>query len=116
MCPVGIWALVPSVSTTTFTNNAEMNTPDDTETDIPDDADTNDNRSPSPTPLNNDEEDDCGPVESGPLMNEVRFVSKKGKKPSYECCIDSNIIHSTYTRISHLARRPRSEDRPTRSR
>lgn len=44
---------------------------------------------PPPTPLddndndnddnvNNDDNDDCGPVESGPLMNEVRFVSKKG--------------------------------------
>ena len=33
----------------------------------------------SPTPPTNEEDDDCGPVESGPLMNEVRLVGRKGK-------------------------------------
>jgi hypothetical protein len=38
---------------------------------------------PSPTPLddNEEDEDECGPVESGPLMNEVRLVSRKGTEP-----------------------------------
>ena len=29
---------------------------------------------------NDEEDDDCGPVGSGPLMNEVRLVARKGKK------------------------------------
>jgi len=33
----------------------------------------------SPTPPDNEEDDDHGPVESGPLMNEVRLASKKGQ-------------------------------------
>lgn len=28
--------------------------------------------------LGNEEDDDCGPVERGPLMNEVRLVARKG--------------------------------------
>ena len=37
-------------------------------------------RQRSPVPPDDDEGDDHGPVESGPLMNEVRLVSKKGQK------------------------------------
>ena len=37
---------------------------------------------PSPAPPNNID-NDCGPVESGPLMNEVRLLSKKGKQLMY---------------------------------
>ena len=33
----------------------------------------------SPTPPTDEEDDDCGPVESDPLMNEVRLVGRKGK-------------------------------------
>ena len=35
---------------------------------------------PSPTLPNDEEDDDHGPVESGPLMNEVRLVSRKGQE------------------------------------
>lgn len=42
-------------------------------------------RPPSPILLDDDDDDDCGPVESGPLMNEVRLMSKKGQYlPSFE--------------------------------
>ena len=47
-----------------------------------DNADDEDNnyphtpRQPSPTP----DEEDCGPVESGPLMNAVRLVGRRGQK------------------------------------
>ena len=77
--------------------HADTHSPDDTNTHIPDD--TNDgpaddidehalngnhphvSRQPSPAPLNDGdlEDDDCGPVESGPLMNEVRLVGRKGQ-------------------------------------
>ena len=57
-------------------------TPNDTNTP----ADIDNDQLPSLTPLDNDEEDDCGPVESGPLMNEVRLMSKKGKEPLHGCC------------------------------
>jgi hypothetical protein len=80
-------------------NNAGTTTPDDTDTntdtdtdtdtdtnvDADADADTNTDRdrsrlpySRSPTPPD-DEEDDHGPVESGPLMNEVRLAHKRGQ-------------------------------------
>ena len=111
-----------NISTTTSTNNTETDTPADADDDWPlsptpldDDnaSDPDDNRPLSPTPLDDDEEDDCGPVESGPLMNEVRLVSKKGKKPSYECCVDSNVARSTHAKISRVTCRSRSEDWPT---
>ena len=65
-------------------NNA--NTPDDTDTNTntlnadldTSDADNDRLRTHSPTPPDDMEDDDHGPVESGPLMNEVRLVSKKG--------------------------------------
>ena len=53
--------------------------PDDINTHIPDtDSHPHTPNPPLPTPLDN-EDDDCGPVESGPLMNEVRFSGKKGQ-------------------------------------
>ena len=41
------------------------------------------NGHPPPQMLLGDEieDNDCGPVKSGPLMNEVRLVSRKGQKP-----------------------------------
>ena len=102
-----------TISTTAPADDAETDTPDDTDMNA---ADIDNDRLPSPTPLDDDEEDDCGPVESGPLMNEVRLVSKKGKEPSYGCRTDSNITHSTHTKISHITCCPRSKDWPTRSR
>jgi hypothetical protein len=59
----------------------------DTPTHGPDDVDTrthnlddiNPPRQPSPTLPDDDGDDDCGPVESGPLMNEVRLVGRKGQ-------------------------------------
>ena len=79
-----------STITSTFDNsNTHGLKTNDTEIDTPDNADahifnTGDDhpstpRLPSPVPFD-DSEDDCGPIESGPLMNEVRLVSKKGKK------------------------------------
>ena len=96
---------------TDMLDDADTNTLDDADTDALDDADTdapddapddadadalndtgthasgvNDSLPPtphrrSPTPPDGEEGDDHGPVESGPLMNEVRLVSKKGQKP-----------------------------------
>ena len=111
-----------NIGTTISTNDAEIDTPDDTDTpaDIDDDtdipADIDDDRPPSPTLLDDDEEDDCGPVESGPLMNEVRLVSKKGKEPLHGCCTYSNITRSAHAKISHITCCPRSKDWPTQSR
>ena len=48
----------------------------DADTHVPDADDHPHHHPPTPTLL--DEDDDCGPIESGPLMNEVRFTSKKG--------------------------------------
>ena len=70
-------------------------------------------RHPSPT-LPDDNEDDCGPVESGPLMNEVRLVSKKGKNNWPKYCKNTNIVHSTHTGIPLIAYCTRSKDWPTR--
>lgn len=36
-------------------------------------------RQSSPTPRDDEGDDDCGPVESGPLMNEVRLIGRKGQ-------------------------------------
>lgn len=45
-------------------------------------SDINDDHPPAPHPLLptllNSDDDDCGPIELGPLMNEVWFVSRKG--------------------------------------
>lgn len=101
-----------NIGITISTDDAETDTPDDTDTP----ADIDNDRLPSPTPLDDDEEDDCGPVESGPLMNEVRLVSKKGKEPLHGCCTYSNITRSAHAKISHITCCPRSKDWPTRSR
>jgi len=60
-------------------NNANADTPHDTNADISDVDDDHPHRPHrrSPTPPS-DNDDDHGPVESGPLMNEVRLVSRKG--------------------------------------
>ena len=42
-------------------------------------AENNHYRVRTPTPPNDAEDNDHGPVESGPLMNEVRLMSKKGQ-------------------------------------
>jgi hypothetical protein len=56
--------------------NPNVDAPDDTNMDTPD----ADNDHPHALP-NDEEDDDHGPVESGPLMNEVRLMSRKGQKP-----------------------------------
>ena len=38
---------------------------------------------PSPAPPNNEEDDDHGPIESGPLMNEVCLIGRKGQSIHY---------------------------------
>ena len=49
-------------------------------------------RSPSPTlPINEDDED-CGPIESGPLMNEVRLVGMRGQC-FLSCIMPRCLIH-----------------------
>lgn len=47
-----------------------------------DNDDLHTSHQPTPTPANNedDEDNDCGPVESGPLMNKVRLTGKRGQK------------------------------------
>lgn len=44
----------------------------------PDDDRSDTSRQPSPIPPDSGEDDDYGPVEVGPLMNEVRLVGRKG--------------------------------------
>ena len=41
--------------------------------------DSDHSQRPSQAPLDHEEDEDCGPVESGPLMNEVRLVARKGQ-------------------------------------
>ena len=69
---------------TSIPNSSDVGTLNDTNTQISDiDNDhphTPRHRSPTPPNENDDDDDDHGPVESGPLMNEVRLVSKKGEK------------------------------------
>ena len=55
---------------------------------------------PPPTPLDEEEDDDCGPVKSGPLMNEVRFMSKKGTFNLLPLSNASlNNVHSIHAKI-----------------
>ena len=42
-----------------------------------------DNHEHRPPPMTTEEDDECGPVDSGPLMNEVRLMSKKGNESFY---------------------------------
>jgi len=44
-----------------------------------DSMDENNSDSDEAVPLEDEDEDDCGAVESGPLMNEVRLVARKGQ-------------------------------------
>jgi hypothetical protein len=67
----------------------------------------------SPTPP--EEEDDHGPVESGPLMNEVRLAHKRGKESLPRKICFSNVIHSIHTGISQISWCTRLENRPTQS-
>jgi len=72
-------------------NDAHIRSPSNVDASIPDSAyeDTNehtanlddDHPQPLPTFPNDEEDDDHGPVESGPLMNEVRLVGRKGQIP-----------------------------------
>jgi hypothetical protein len=54
----------------------------DHDTDGSRDSDNNDNDNDHSDDHHDNDDDDHGPVESGPLMNEVRFVGRKGKDPS----------------------------------
>ena len=67
---------------TSIPNNSDTGTLNNTNTQISD-IDIDHPHPPchcSPTLPNDDDDDDHGPVESGPLMNEVRLVSRKGEK------------------------------------
>ena len=78
----------PTNAGTPDDTNTNTCTPDDTNTldnvdslegtDALDNADTLSSNNHLPAPPNDAEDDDHGPVESGPLMNEVRFVGRKG--------------------------------------
>ena len=79
----------PNDANTTAPNDADVTAPNDANVMTSDDADehvpyTDDDypHTPqrSPAPPNEEEDDDHGPVESGPLMNEVRLVGRKGQK------------------------------------
>ena len=63
------------------TNHSGTDTLNDADTHTSDNDNDNDERPHTPRPPSPtiDEDDDCGPVESGPLMNEVRLVSTKGQ-------------------------------------
>ena len=67
---------------TSIPNNSDTGTLNNTNTQISDiDIDhPHPPRHHSPTPPNDDDDDDDGLVELGPLMNEVRLVSRKGEK------------------------------------
>ena len=62
--------------------NINTSIPDGTYEDADDHTMDLDDDAPQPLPTlpNDEEDDDCGPVESGPLMNEVRLVGRKGMK------------------------------------
>ena len=70
----------------------------------------------SPTPPDDNEDDDHGPVESVPLMNEVRLVSKKGwKLPSQASHSFLTVFRSTHKAISHIIYCARFEDQAAQS-
>jgi hypothetical protein len=63
-------------------------------------------RSPSPPLLIDEDDEDCGPVESGPLMNEVRLVGTRGQSV-LSCVVPRCLIHSQHPRgntLHHSAR------------
>ena len=75
----GAYGLIDSDVTTP--NDADVMASDSADERVPyTDDDYPDTPQRSPTPPNEEEDDDHGPVESGPLMNEVRLVGRKGKK------------------------------------
>ena len=75
------YAYGPTNSNTTAFNDTDTVASDDANERIPyADDDFPDVPQRSPTPPNEEEDDDHGPVESGPLMNEVRLTGRKGKK------------------------------------
>ena len=66
-------------------NNDPSDAPNNTHEELVDDTtervlslDDNSSQQPLAAPPDYMEDDDCGPVESGPLMNEVRLVARKG--------------------------------------
>ena len=60
-------------------NNTHVHNLDDTDSNTDEELPTRPNTNEElPTCPNHEEDDDCGPVESGPLMNEVRLMSRKG--------------------------------------
>ena len=62
------------------------------------------------------EDNDCRPVKSGPLMNEVRLVARKGElKLLPQVRTNSLIIVSTNTAIPHIICCTWFKDRPTKS-
>ena len=62
-------------------------------------------------PPDNEEDDDCGPVKLGPIMNEVRLVAKKGQSGhSYPSPCELNVPHSADMSISHVAYHTQVED------
>jgi hypothetical protein len=68
----------------------------------------------NPPPPADEEDDECGPVESGPLMNEVRFVGRKGMLILHPSRVyELTAIHSIQKGIPHLASRPWCQDRST---
>jgi hypothetical protein len=87
-------------NTRASTPNPGVDAPDDTDTSTPDGDDDYSRALP-----NDDEDNDHGPVESGPLMNEVRLMSKKGQKslPS-----DSHALHILISFIAPTREYPTS--------
>ena len=61
---------------------------------------------PLPTLPNDEEDNDCGPVEFGPLMNEVRFVGRKGQQlPAYMPCGLKHFLQHPRGSIPHHSTR-----------
>jgi hypothetical protein len=106
-------ASVQDPNNTTSNSRSPALEDDETNTDAPD----ADDRCP-PLPILPDDgidDDECGPVESGPLMNEVRFMSKKGlcsHTERHNILTTLTLSHSTNTKLSYIAHFTRFEDSP----
>lgn len=86
------------------TNTGAANTYDpNPDNDHLDDDNPNPLNQDTSTSFNDEEDDDHGPVESGPLMNEVRLVNRKGQKLPHAPIHGLNIVYSTHTRVSDIA-------------